>query len=348
MEIFLTILSSLLIAFTLLPLIKNDYWIFRIFDYPRLQKFFLSCLCLVLLGCCFDSSNMLRCILTIAMLLNVVYLLFIIAPFTPIGKKQVLRVASQIEGQHLSLMIANVYQDNTNYLGCLKEISKVTPDVILLLETDEKWEKELRQLDADYPFTVKVPIGNTYGMLLYSKLELSGAEVKYLVEKDVPSIHTKMILPGGKEIQFYAVHPTPPVPSENPRATERDKELLLVADLAKASALPVVVAGDLNDVAWSHTTELFLKMSGLLDPRRGRGFFNSFHAHYPFLRFPLDHAFISTEFKLISIRRLSNFNSDHFPIFIEIQFEEKAAAQQDSMQPDSGEVQEAQEKKAKI
>jgi len=259
-----------------------------------------------------------------------------------------MRVSSDLPDQSLSIMITNVFEDNTNSKGCLVEISKANPDIVLLLETSHRWDKDTAELANDYPHSVKVPIDNTYGMLLYSKLELKDAEIKFMVEADIPSIHTKVILKNGQQVQLYAVHPTPPVPNENPRSTERDKELLLIADLAKENSLPVIVIGDLNDVAWSYTTELFLKMSGLLDPRRGRGFYNSFNAHYPFMRFPLDHAFISTDFKLKDMRRLSNFDSDHFPIFINLQYEAKADDEQESMQPDADDIEIAEEKKAKV
>lgn len=103
-------------------------------------------------------------------------------------------------------------------------------------------------------------------------------------------------------------------------STEKDRELLIVARRAKGSQLPVIVAGDLNDVAWSYTTEIFQKMSRLLDPRKGRGFHNTFPVQWPALRFPLDHVFCSRHFELRQLRRLKSIGSDHFPVFISFQF----------------------------
>lgn len=331
----------------MLPLVRNDYWIFRVFDYPRLQKLVLNLAGIVLWAFFYKQSYRIDLIFIAILAINCIYLTTLIWPFTRLGTKQVLPVNKDIPQQSLSIMIANVFEDNTNKKGCLAEVYKANPDVVILLETNKLWEEHVRELEKKYAYQVKVPLENTYGLLLYSKLELVNAQVKYLVEKDIPSIHTQLLLPCGQAVQLYAVHPTPPVPGENVRSTERDKELLLVADLAKACNTPVIVAGDLNDVAWSHTTELFLKMSGLLDPRRGRGFYNSFNAHYPFMRFPLDHAFTSRHFKLKKIRRLSNFGSDHFPIYLSLQYEQEAASEQQPLKPDADEIEEAQEKKAK-
>lgn len=346
MNIFLAVFSALLILFTVLSLIRHDYWTFRVFDYPRLQKLTLSIACAALLLIYFDSTSLISWLPTLLIIANIIYLSAQIITFTPLGKIQVPKAMADLEEQSICLMIANVFQDNKNTRGCLNEIYKNKPDVVLLLETDSFWERETRELEKDYPYHVRVPLSNTYGMLLYSRLELKNPEVKYMVEDDVPSIHTGIFLKSGTMIRLFAVHPTPPVPNENPRATERDKELLLIAELAKNSKEPVIVIGDLNDVAWSFTTELFLKMSGLMDPRRGRGFFNSFHAHYPFLRFPLDHAFISEHFKLKKMKRLSNFDSDHFPIFIHVQHEPSTKDAENILQPDPEDIKLAEEKKA--
>lgn len=344
----LTITTSLLLIFTILPLVRDDYWIFRVFDYPRLQKLSLNVVALVLTISFYNGDSVLRYILPGVLICNISHLLWLIWPFTIFGAKQVVKATKKDEGASISIIIANVYQDNQNTKGCLAQIFKIDPDVVILLETNERWDIETRALESSHPYFCSVPLENTYGLLLYSKLELSQTNIKYLVEAEIPSIHTEITLRNGQRVQLYAVHPTPPVPGENTRSTERDKELLLIADLAKQSPLPVIVAGDLNDVAWSHTTELFLKMSELLDPRRGRGFFNSFHAKYFFIRFPLDHAFISPEFKLNAIKRLHNCGSDHFPIYLNIQLENNASEEQQPMEVDAEDIAEAEEKKRKV
>src|SRR5690606_21531100 len=101
-------------------------------------------------------------------------------------------------------------------------------------------------------------------------------------------------------------------------STDRDAEILLVGKMAKKHNGPCMVIGDLNDVAWSYTTNLFLKTSGLLDPRHGRGLYSTFHAKYPLLRWPLDHFFVSNDFHLKNIKVEKSIDSDHFPISIQL------------------------------
>ncbi len=328
----LIILGAIILIFTLLPLIRLDFWTFRVFEYPRIQKLILSFLWIVFWIILSDFTNTTLWIFLGLIILNIFYLLYQILPFTILGKKQVLKAIDIEDSNSIKVMISNVYEDNNNYSGCIKVIRDNNPDLLLLLETNHEWDQNTKELENDYAYHVKVPIDNTYGMLFYSKFPLKDAEIKFLVEDDIPSIDCKVQLASGQLVQVYAVHPTPPVPNENPRSTERDKELLIIAEKAKKSKLPVIVIGDLNDVAWSYTTELFLKMSGLLDPRRGRGFYNTFHAKQPLMQFPLDHAFISADFKLRELRKLDNYNSDHYPIFVHIQYEKRAEKEQEENQ----------------
>jgi endonuclease/exonuclease/phosphatase (EEP) superfamily protein YafD len=131
-------------------------------------------------------------------------------------------------------------------------------------------------------------------------------------------MQTRIRMPSGQVVQAHFLHPAPPSPTENDASTERDAELSTVARRVADASAPVIVTGDLNDVAWSRTTRRFRKLSHLLDPRVGRGMFNTFHAGHWFLRWPLDHIFHSDHFTLRSIRRLPSIGSDHFPLLTEL------------------------------
>lgn len=198
--------------------------------------------------------------------------------------------------------------------GLISLVKQHQPDVLVTLESDQWWEDQLSVLDADMPFSVKCPLDNLYGMHVFSKLPLHEAEKAYLVEDGVPSVHGLVELRSGDKVRIHFLHPAPPSPSENEESSERDAELIIVAQSVADDDQPTIVTGDLNDVAWSPTTRLFRKISGLLDPRVGRGMFSTFHAKYPFMRWPLDHLFHSEHLTVKDIRRLPDIGSDHFPL----------------------------------
>jgi endonuclease/exonuclease/phosphatase (EEP) superfamily protein YafD len=336
--------GGLIVLFSLIPLIRNDFWAFRIFEYPRLQKLFINILVLILYFALFRVSSGYQFAFVSILFLNIGYLVYQIFPFTFLSKKKLIKATKSDPDNTVSIISSNVYQHNKNTAGCLQVMKKYNPDIILLLETDDFWLKGTEELKETYPYQMLVPLDNTYGMLLYSRLKLMDTEVRHLVDDEIPSIKTCVELASGKTFQLHCVHPTPPVPGENIYSTERDKELLLVAKEVKECPIPTIVVGDLNDVAWSYTTQLFKKISGTLDPREGRGFFNTFHAKHPFLRFPLDHVFCTTHFKLNHLKRLENFSSDHFPILISLQFEAIAEKQQEEPQADQKDLELAEEK----
>jgi len=208
------------------------------------------------------------------MLACLIYQGWRIFPFPRLARRQVHSAKHPRPSDELTLLVANVLMTNRAVDRLLALIRRYDPDLILLVETDAWWTNQLQQaLAKAYPFSVRQPQRNTYGMALFSRLTLLGPEVRFLIEEDVPSIRTRVLLRNGIPVWFYGVHPRPPVPTEDPTSTARDAELLVVGREVKAIREPVIVAGDLNDVAWSSTTRLFQHISGLLDPRRGRGFF---------------------------------------------------------------------------
>merc|ERR1711974_245785 len=105
--------------------------------------------------------------------------------------------------------------------------------------------------------------------------ELENVSSQYQIEEDVPSIYFDYRLDNGKKIFFACLHPAPPSPTENETSKERDAELILTGKHIRNLNRPAVVCGDMNDVVWSRTTRLLKKMTGMIDPRIGRGFFSN-------------------------------------------------------------------------
>ena len=308
--------TLLLLLVTILPLFPIDHWVCRIWEFPRIQLCVFLAITFVFGGLYVQGASRFWVLgLTLAML---IYHVCWILPYTILFPVNVSKAINANKPDTISFLTSNVYTPNRSADKLLALISQYQPDIVVTLESDSWWQNALSSLHKDYPYRVAKPLDNLYGMHVYSKLELIEPEVKEMVQQGVPSVHCGVKLKSGEKIQCHFLHPAPPSPTENAKSTKRDKELLQVAKIVKQAELPTVVTGDLNDVAWSKTTSSFKAVSGLVDPRVGRGPFNTFHAKYPVCRWPLDHIFHSPTFELVKIERLASIDSDHFPLFSEL------------------------------
>ena len=336
MRIFKYILLSLSLIFvlaTVIPLIPTKWWWVKILVFPRVQITVILGVLLTLWLIFFFRRHWSSYLLSLLVLCALGYQFYRIHPYTPLAKKQTSPSGPSTQNANISAITANVYMKNHRAEAILEQIYRLEPDLVLLLETDRWWQKRMDTLTSKYVYKLGQPLDNTYGMLLYSCLPLENAEIRYLMEDSIPSIHARVRLRNGSAVKIYCLHPRPPVPPESKTSTDRDAELLLVGKMVKQSEEPAIVMGDLNDVAWSYTTRLFLRTSQMLDPRIGRGFFNTFSAKNPLMRWSLDHVFHTEAFQLNQIRVLPDINSDHFPIYFSLSYEPDHQEQQEPLAP---------------
>jgi endonuclease/exonuclease/phosphatase (EEP) superfamily protein YafD len=342
MRIFTLILCLIVLIATGLPLINSAAWWIRIFDFPRFQIAIFTLVALILAYFYVDFRRRYKFPLLFILAVALVYQIQFVVVYTPLYNTQAKDSNKPIGENSFTLLVSNVRMDNDDKDRFHALVLKYTPDILLINEPDEAWAESISRLDMDYPHSIKYPLDNTYGMMLLSKLPLSESSVNFLVKDDIPSIFTKITLPSGELIDFYGVHPEPPKPGTD--TYERDTELLIIGREIRKHDNPTIVAGDLNDVGWSVTSKLFRKYSGLVDPREGRGLYNTYNAFIPLFRYPLDHIFYSKDFGLISLQRLEAIGSDHFPIMIALNYEPDEDNTDEPEETDADEEAEVEEK----
>lgn len=320
MDSALTVASVLFIALSWAPLLPSSHWLVRVWEFPRLQ--IAVVISLLLAGYVFKATYYtpltgFTIAIVAGLIVSLIYQVIWIIPYTPLYKREVKRVGVENAKKTLSVLSSNVYMPNDDFRKLIEHVRNKQPDFLVTLESNEKWQKGISEIESQYPYRKYCPLENLYGMHLYSKIPLKEVMLRFLIEDDVPSMKVK-INRHGQDVTLYFLHPKPPSPTENTYAKPRDVELTLVGDEIAKTKGPIIVAGDLNDVAWSPTTRKFKKISGLLDPREGRGFFNTFHAKYPLVKWPLDHVFHSKHFALVNIEKLESVGSDHYPLYTEL------------------------------
>ena len=299
---------------TVVALLGADEWWIRVFDFPRLQMAILLAAALAVLVAVKSKRLYVWSGIAAAALAFQIYQLF---PYSPFAAKQAVDAPDCPAVDRLHIVSLNVYQDNRDFDAAIAYLRSTDADIILAMENDQAWTDALSAaLDEDYPYSVKIPQDNTYGMALWSRLELVGAEPNELAGGGTPSIRTRIRRGDGSMPTLFAVHPRPPSPGQD--SGQRDAELMLLADLVRDSGKPTIVVGDFNDVGWSHVTDTFQRVGQVVDPRVGRGFYATFDAGNPVMRWPLDHVFHTDDFGVLRFATGPATGSDHFPLEVEL------------------------------
>lgn len=316
-------IALVLCVLTVLPLIRTGHWIARCCDFPRLQ---ILALCLVplsfvVLSAMLATWDTYHTSILCALAFIAAWQAWRILHYTRIWPSD---VPTKVPSSHsLDVMIVNLDYENDKKAEVLSKLHESKADVLLLIEIDDKWNNGLDVLRKTYPFEHGVVRDDGLGILILSQHKFAEAEVCHLVDDQRASIRC-IINPGSQPVELYALHPRPPGLKEQDgdgryNSRERDAELVLVAKHVRdADPMHRMVLGDLNDVAWSHTTRLFRRLSGMKDPRIGRAYLSTFHAEYPLMRYPLDHIFVSDELGVSELKRIKVPGSDHFGVFATI------------------------------
>ncbi len=319
LTILLDLLAAALVLVTVLPMAASHQWWLRMWDFPRVQL--AACLAaLIVILLLVDGRGGWPLLLGLAACL--LYQGWRIFPYTPLARVEMDLVPAGPDT--ITLLVANVLMENTAHDRVRALIARVDPDILLLMETDQVWIDALEGELARYDTVVRNPRDNHYGMVFATRLPVSDARTVCLTADDTPSLFAELTGPGGQPFRFVGLHPRPPVPGED--TDERDAQVLFAARFARKTAMPLVVMGDFNDVAWSHTSHRFKRVGGYLDPRVGRGLYASFDAKRWWFRCPIDQIFVTPEVAVASFGLAEAIGSDHFPLVARIMLDPEVAA----------------------
>ncbi|SDY93032.1 Uncharacterized conserved protein YafD, endonuclease/exonuclease/phosphatase (EEP) superfamily [Citreimonas salinaria] len=300
---------------TFLPLIDTNTWWIRYLDFPRVQIFF--CL-LILTAIAIILRSQISKVGTIVVgigLLALGHQAFKLYPFSSLSANAAESFDTCSTGSSFTLLIANVRKRNEDAAAFLNVVEAVNPDLLLILETDNWWDRSLQSLDDRFPEKVQfIPEGHgAFGMHVFSRLPLINPEFQFLFDGYTPMAVMGVKLRSGAVVQFVGVHPHPPLAWSQP-TTLRDASLLQAALLAGSSPSATIVAGAFNSVPWEPVTRRAARIGRLLDPRIGRGIMPTFRVDSSLISWPLDQILFQEEFGLLEFGVLPAFGSDHYPV----------------------------------
>ena len=217
------------------------------------------------------------------------------------------------DGAHIRVLSLNVHTEATGYDRVRRLIADENPDVVALVEVDQRWLTQLAPALTAYTGRIEHPRPDNFGIALYARGEVTGSTDE--LATPLPTI-TASVSVAGTRFDAIVTHPIPPMSGAD---VERQRtQLDLIAARARATPGPIVVMGDLNATPWSRPFHRFVGRSGLCDSRAGFGVQASFPAASALLRIPIDHVLVSCAIGVRDRRIGRDVGSDHLPVIVDL------------------------------
>ncbi len=226
--------------------------------------------------------------------------------------------ADQADRPDFSVFYANVLRVNPQRLALADQIAAADPDLVVLVEVDQSWLRDLAPVLKDYGYALEQPQNDNFGVAFYSRLPVVSAELSYLGPEhglDGPAVQAT-VLAQGQPLCVYGVHTLPP--AAGAFAAHRDLQLDDLAERIAAAPEACLVVGDLNTSMYTQGYRHLVQTAGLRSGRAGRGHLGTWPAGFPgWLRIPIDHVLVSEPLRVTEMRVGELSGSDHLPLYAE-------------------------------
>jgi endonuclease/exonuclease/phosphatase (EEP) superfamily protein YafD len=216
-------------------------------------------------------------------------------------------------GVPVRVLVLNVLTANTDSADVRALIEAERPDVIGLVEVNQRWLDDLAPALAAYPGRLTRPAEDNFGVALYARGSVTGTIAE--LGAPLPTIVAEVSLDGAR-LNAVVAHLFPPMTSRwaSYQAEQRDQLAARVRELAG----PVIVMGDFNATPWSRTFRGLVERTGLCDSRAGFGVQASWHTGLPLMRIPIDHLLASCTVGVRDRRIGPDVGSDHYPVIVDL------------------------------
>lgn len=317
----LYLLSSLIVILTIVGFFGRFWWGFDMVCHFRIQYFWI----LIFSATVFTlGRKWITCtLITIFALFNAVTFI----PYITIANPM------HVDAPKIRAISINLDFKNSSYKEAALFISQSQPQLLILGDLSERWEDELKETLAEFPYFIRLKYADAYSVEdnfmepfrgifekhktslgLFSKLPFEKTRLGQVETYPTPYLMAQFKF-NGKPFTLFGAHLM--IPAGSVLSNVRNKQITILTQKIKSINQPTVLLGDLNITPWSPFFKDFIQITGLKETRKGLGISPTWPTEYTSMQIPIDHSLTSNRIIVHSFRLGPNIGSDHFPLILD-------------------------------